>query len=47
MLKRTDYLTRTYGKAEGWTIGAYERDLGGYQVARKVLTTMTREQVVE
>jgi len=47
MLKRTNYLTRTYDKPEGWTIGAYERDLGGYQVARTVLTTMTREQVVD
>jgi NADH-quinone oxidoreductase subunit F len=25
----------------------YERDLDGYQVARRVLTTMTREQVVD
>ncbi len=47
MIKRTDYLTRTYAKPEGWTLGAYERDLGGYQVARRVLTTMTREQVVD
>src|SRR5882672_4093375 len=47
MLKRTNYLTRTYDKPEGWTIGAYERDLGGYQVARHALTTMTREQVVD
>jgi len=47
MLKRTDYLTRTYGKPQGWTLGVYERDLDGYQVARRVLTTMTREQVVE
>jgi NADH-quinone oxidoreductase subunit F len=47
MLKRTDYLTRTYNKPEGWSLAAYERDLGGYQVARRVLTTMTREQVVD
>jgi NADH-quinone oxidoreductase subunit F len=47
MIKRTDYLTRTYGKPEGWSLGVYERDLGGYQVARRVLTTMTREQVVD
>jgi NADH-quinone oxidoreductase subunit F len=47
MLKRTDYLTRTYGKPEGWTLAAYERDLAGYQVARRVLTTMTRDQVVD
>jgi NADH-quinone oxidoreductase subunit F len=47
MIKRTDYLTRTYGKPEGWTLAAYERDLGGYQVARRTLTGMTREQVVD
>jgi NADH-quinone oxidoreductase subunit F len=47
MLKRTDYLTRLYGKPEGWTLAAYEREMGGYQVARRVLTTMTREQVVD
>ena len=47
MLKRTDYLTRTYEKPQGWTLPVYERDLGGYQVARRVLTTMTREQVVD
>src|SRR5262249_50762059 len=47
MLKRTDYLTRTYGKPEGWTLAVYERELGGYQVARRVLTSMTREQVVD
>ena len=46
MLKRTDYLTRTYDRPQGWTLPVYERDLGGYQVARRVLTTMTREQVV-
>ncbi len=47
MLKRTDYLTRTYGKPEGWTLAAYDRAFGGYQIAKRVLTTMTREQVVE
>ncbi|HEY3817274.1 MAG TPA: NADH-quinone oxidoreductase subunit NuoF [Polyangiaceae bacterium] len=47
MLKRTDYLTRTYGKPEGWTLATYERELGGYGVARRVLTTMSREQVVD
>ena len=47
MIKRTDYLTRTYGKPDGWTLGVYERDLGGYQVARRALTGMTREQVVD
>ena len=47
MLKRTDYLTRTYGKPEGWTLGTYERELDGYKVAQRVLTSMTREQVVD
>jgi NADH-quinone oxidoreductase subunit F len=47
MLKRTDFLTRTFGKPQGWMLGAYERELGGYQVAKRVLTTMTREQVVD
>ncbi len=47
MVKRTDYLTRVYGKPEGWTLAVYEREMGGYQVARRVLTTMTREQVVD
>lgn len=46
MLKRTDYLTRTY-KPEGWTLATYEREASGYQVARRVLTTMSREQVVD
>jgi NADH-quinone oxidoreductase subunit F len=46
MIKRTDYLTKLYGKPEGWTIGVYERE-GGYQTAKNVLTTMTREQVVD
>ena len=46
MLKRTDYLTKIYSVPEGWKIAAYEKE-GGYQVARKVLTTMTREQVVD
>jgi NADH-quinone oxidoreductase subunit F len=47
MLKRTDYLTRLYGKLGGFTLAAYERDSDGYRVARRVLTTMSREQVVE
>jgi len=46
LLKRTDYLTRTY-KPEGWTIATYEREASGYEVARRVLVTMTREQVVD
>lgn len=47
MIKRTDYLTRLYGKPEGWKLAAYEREYGGYQVAKRVLTAMTREQVVD
>lgn len=47
MLKHTDYLTRTYAKPEGWTLATYERDLEGYRVARRVLTTMSRQQVVD
>jgi NADH-quinone oxidoreductase subunit F len=47
MLKRTDFLTRTYGKPEGWTLAAYDREFGGYQIAKRVLTSMTREQVVD
>src|SRR5258708_6349896 len=47
MLKRTDYLTRTYAKADGHTLATSERDHAGYQVAKRVLTTMTREQVVD
>jgi len=40
MIKRTDYLTRTYDKPEGWTIGVYER-LGGYQsVENEYLATI-------
>ena len=46
MIKRTDYLTRLYDKPQGWSLAWYERELNGYQVAKKVLTTMTREVVV-
>ena len=37
MLKRTDFLTRLYGKPEGWKLAAYEREMGGYQVARRTV----------
>jgi len=47
MLKRTEYLTRVYGKPEGWSLPTYEHEMSGYEVARRVLTTMTREQVVD
>src|SRR4051812_4409148 len=45
MLKRTDYLTKNYGKADGWTLSAYEAT-GGYRPVRRVLS-MSRESVVE
>ena len=45
MLKRTDYLTKHYGKPDAWSFALYERD-GGYRAARKALT-MSREAVVE
>ena len=45
MLKATDHLTKVYSK--GFSIDVYEREAFGYQTARKVLTTMTREQVVD
>jgi NADH-quinone oxidoreductase subunit F len=46
MLKQTNYLTKVYGLAEGWTLAAYEREVQGYQTARKVLTTMSQADVV-
>jgi NADH-quinone oxidoreductase subunit F len=45
MLKRTDYLTKNYGKADGWSLSAYE-STGGYRAVRRVLS-MSREAVVE
>jgi NADH-quinone oxidoreductase subunit F len=47
MLRRTNYLTRLYGKPGGFTLAAYEKESDGYRVARRVLTTMSREQVVD
>jgi NADH-quinone oxidoreductase subunit F len=46
VLKKTDYLTKVYGKPEGWTLGVYEREAQGYQTAKKVLTTMSQADVV-
>ncbi|MFO0678834.1 MAG: NADH-quinone oxidoreductase subunit NuoF [Polyangiaceae bacterium] len=46
MIKRTDFLTRTYALPNGWTLEAYERT-GGYQGVKKALLGMTKEQVVE
>jgi NADH-quinone oxidoreductase subunit F len=45
MLKRTDYLTKNYGRADGWTLHAYEAN-GGYRPVRRALS-MSREAVVE
>jgi NADH-quinone oxidoreductase subunit F len=45
MIKRTDFLTKNYGKPGGWKIDVYEAS-GGYQAARKALG-MTKEQVVD
>ncbi len=45
MLKRTDYLTKNYGRSDGWSLQAYEA-AGGYRPVRRVLT-MTRESVVD
>jgi NADH-quinone oxidoreductase subunit F len=46
MLRRTDYLTRVYSIPNGHTLEAYEKHVKGYEIARRVLTTMTAEQVV-
>jgi NADH-quinone oxidoreductase subunit F len=45
MLKRTDYLTKNYGRPDGYTLQAYEAN-GGYRPVRRVLT-MPREAVVD
>lgn len=46
MLKQTSYLSKTYGMPEGWTLPVYEKECDGYATAKRVLTTMTQEQVV-
>src|SRR6185369_6353203 len=46
MLKQTNYLTKVYGLPEGWSLATYEREVKGYQAARKVLTTMAQADVV-
>ena len=46
MLKRTNYLTKVYGLPQGWTLPVYEREVRGYEAARKVLTTMQPADVV-
>ncbi|MDB4944099.1 MAG: NADH-ubiquinone oxidoreductase chain [Labilithrix sp.] len=46
MLKQTNYLTKVYGLKDGWTLGVYEREVRGYEVARRVLTTMQPIDVI-
>ncbi len=46
MIKTCNHLTKHYGKPNGWSLDAYERE-GGYKAARRVLTEMTREQVTD
>jgi NADH-quinone oxidoreductase subunit F len=45
MLKRTDYLTKNYGRSDGFTLQAYEAN-GGYRAVRRALS-MSREAVIE
>ncbi len=45
MIKRTDFLTKNYGKANSHTLTVYE-STGGYRSARRALA-MTRDAVVE
>lgn len=45
MLKRTDFLTKNYGKPDSWKLATYENS-GGYRGARKALA-MPRAMVVE
>jgi NADH-quinone oxidoreductase subunit F len=45
MLKRTDYLTKNYGRPDGFTLNAYEAN-GGYRSVRRALS-MSREAVID
>jgi NADH-quinone oxidoreductase subunit F len=45
MLKQTQYLTKCYGQANGWSLATYEQN-GGYASARKALS-MTPDAVIE
>jgi NADH-quinone oxidoreductase subunit F len=45
MLQRTDYLTKNYGRPDGFTLQAYEAN-GGYRSIRRVLS-MSREAVID
>jgi NADH-quinone oxidoreductase subunit F len=46
MIKRCDHLTKHYATPNGFKLDVYERE-GGYETARKVLTSMTQQQVVD
>ncbi len=46
MIKHTNYLSRTYKLPDGHKLAAYE-GVGGYKQARRALSTMKREDVVE
>jgi NADH-quinone oxidoreductase subunit F len=45
MLKRTDYLTKNYGRPDGFTLQTYENG-GGYRSVRRALS-MSREAVID
>jgi NADH-quinone oxidoreductase subunit F len=45
MLKRTEYLTKNYGRPDGFTLQVYEQS-GGYRSVRRALA-MPREAVIE
>jgi NADH-quinone oxidoreductase subunit F len=46
VIRPCNHLTKLYGKPNGWSLDAYERE-GGYKTARRVLSEMTRVEVVE
>ncbi|HQY63482.1 MAG TPA: NADH-quinone oxidoreductase subunit NuoF, partial [Polyangiaceae bacterium] len=46
MLKPTNLLTKVYDIRDGHTLPVYEREARGYEAARKVLTSMSRDEVV-
>jgi NADH-quinone oxidoreductase subunit F len=45
MLKRTDYLTKNYGRPDGFSLQTYENS-GGYRSVRRALS-MSREAVID
>ncbi len=47
MIKRTEFLSKVYGLANGHSLDVYEREVAGYATARNVLTSMTPQQVVD